>query len=195
MFWFFISLSYLCNCPCPVSFGMWPTHSWIVEAPLFSFHSPFSPRQFYLPCSFKRCHLSPLKSIFLNEAFVQLPNMLYHWVVPLAPQVQHALNWTYFLHSPAQFLMLDLHAIFYCFSFINPQTVNGWFLLSLLIVTSLVQDHTSITCISLLMGLSPAILTCSNDFYKTTKISLWKMQTGIFLKNFKWLLWSTGWAS
>lgn len=55
--------------------------------------------------------------------------------------------------------MLDLHAMFYCFLFLNPPTLRGCFLLTLLTVSSLGQDPTSATCISLLMGLSPAILT------------------------------------
>lgn len=153
MLWIFFCASYFSDCPCSVSFGVWPTRSWIVEAPLFSLHVSS------LPYSFRRCHLSPPESMFLSETHVQLPNVRHHWVVPLTPQVQGALNWTYFLQAPGLFLMLDLHAMSYCFLFLNPPTVRGCFPLTLLTVSSLGQDPTSVTCISLLTGLSPAILT------------------------------------
>lgn len=191
MLWFFFCASYLSDCPCSVSFGVWHTCSWIVEAPLFSLH--FSS----LPYSFRRCHLSSPESMFLSETHVQLPIVHHHWVVPLTPQVQGALDWTYFLQAPGPFLMLDLHAMFYCFLFLNPPTVRGCFLLTLLTVSSLGHDPTSIICISLLTGLSPAILTAPICFPWNHQDPCVKSANGDIsvLKNVECLPWSTGWAS
>lgn len=150
-----------------------------METPLFSRHSLFSPFPLSFPCSFRRCHLKPLKFIFLCETYIPLPNVPHHWVVPLTPWVQCALDWTYLLCPPTCPVSCQRIACHILLLSLNHPSVNHCFLPS---VSSYCQFPTSGSNIYYihqpLNGSLRFILTCPYVYCRTTKIS--------FLKNTNW---------
>lgn len=108
---------------------------------------------------------------------------LSHWCLEVS------LSWAEFTSyiQLTRYSSQDLHVIFYCFLSINPQRVNHYFLLYLLIVMSLVQAPISTICIFLFPMTPP---NGSSVFYlyllwcvlqKTPKLSFLRMKIGTFL--------------